>query len=235
MTVEEMRELEDLLARVPGNEVYDFEQAHGMLTAILVGPVPVMPRQWLPYIFSSTGEMPEFESQEQVEQLLLLLIKLNNHIASQLERLDFRLPATCANHGEGRKINMEPWCESFFQGVEFWGPQWLEREDDGPEIDFYLYPIAYFTHPECEKKRMMSEKSAEQIAQIEERFISQIPLCVCNIGQRWREYIYERGGGERIDRPEKSVKACIRIRQAALCLCGSGLHYSICCGPSSNN
>ena len=50
----------------------------GFLTAIVIGPEPILPSEWLPVVWGS--DEPDFENAEQAERVLGLILGRDNEI-----------------------------------------------------------------------------------------------------------------------------------------------------------
>jgi len=84
---EEYAELDDLLLSegLPESTM-DVCAAEGFLTAIAIGPVTVMPDQWLPCIFGSEAdEPPELPSPKVVRRLIDLIMRLYTSVIVTFE------------------------------------------------------------------------------------------------------------------------------------------------------
>ncbi len=73
---------EFLLSGACNDDAMSVDQVHGLLTAIVCGPEPVLPSEWIPAVF---GEEPEFASVEEDEQIMALLMRMNNEIVNCLD------------------------------------------------------------------------------------------------------------------------------------------------------
>ncbi|MDG5815818.1 YecA family protein [Chitinispirillales bacterium ANBcel5] len=233
MIISDLKKLEYALSEIPGEEVYNLEQVHGMLTAILTGPSVVMPSDWVPYVFSSEGKMPNLEH-EKTENLISLLMKLNNHIASQLDSRDFVPLIGCEEEGGKPYPDPHPWCLSFLEGMSLWGEEWVEGEDDDSVLIDLLTPIVYFADIK-DKRELRTKKSKKDIEKIELDLIEDIPRCVWNIREYWRKRVC--GEDPEMDNEEYEVLEFSKEDFFAngLCLCGSGKQFDRCCWKNSHN
>ena len=146
MNKKQLHELENLLSEMPGDEVYNLEQVHGMLTAIVIGPDLIMPSEWLPYVFNRKGEMPEFDSMEQVDKLMPLLMEMHNFIINKLNTKKFLPLMGHQVTDEEKKSDPLPWCKGFLGGACFWGEEWLQEEDDDSELLQLITPVRSEEH-----------------------------------------------------------------------------------------
>ncbi len=76
--------LEHYLDSRAAQNAMHMEVLDGFLCALITGPVPVRPEEYLPYIFG--GKMPEFSSQEQSDEIMGALAQHWSYIESVLKR-----------------------------------------------------------------------------------------------------------------------------------------------------
>ncbi|HLI17587.1 MAG TPA: UPF0149 family protein [Rhodanobacteraceae bacterium] len=84
---EEIDELDKfLLSDATSDETMVMSGLDGYLTAIVIGPKTVMPSLWLPQVWGSTlDDAPEFESAEQAQHILTLIMRHMNGIVWSLQ------------------------------------------------------------------------------------------------------------------------------------------------------
>lgn len=81
---QELLELDDILARDDVVETsMDIGMLHGYLTALVIGPVTVMPSLWVPRVWDYRhGEAaPAFESMAVAQRAMELVMRMNNEIS----------------------------------------------------------------------------------------------------------------------------------------------------------
>ncbi|HRQ64300.1 MAG TPA: UPF0149 family protein [Xanthomonadaceae bacterium] len=84
LTDDQIDRLQSLLMREDlGDNVMDIEALDGFLSALIVGPAPVLPSEYLPEIFD--GSMPQWDSAEQAVETISLIQSLWNHIVGRLD------------------------------------------------------------------------------------------------------------------------------------------------------
>lgn len=116
------------------------DELHGFLTAIVCAPDPVIPSQWLPDVWRME-EGPQFESTEQARDIVGLIMRMYNEIASVLlageEFGPLMLEKTLAS---GKSIVVaQGWCWGFMEGVRSQYEAWEPHLD---AIDELLLPVA---------------------------------------------------------------------------------------------
>jgi len=84
---EELEELDQfLLSEAVSDEAMLLDTLDGYLTAIVIGPATILPSQWLPGIWGeSEDDAPEYESMEQAQRILELVMRHMNGIIWTLQ------------------------------------------------------------------------------------------------------------------------------------------------------
>lgn len=84
---EEIDELDQfLLSDSTSEETMVMSCLDGYLTAVVVGPKTVMPSRWLPGVWGPTeADAPEFETTEQAQRILTLIMRHMNGIVWSLQ------------------------------------------------------------------------------------------------------------------------------------------------------
>lgn len=125
----ELDELESLLAsdRVP-DDCMSLEMLDGYLAAVVVAPNPVLPEQWLPGVWSDSGELPEGAG---VQRLLALVLRYHDELAQTLGDPEGWEPFCYATEaGEETTRLGDEWMTGFELGLELWGEDWRDQLDD---------------------------------------------------------------------------------------------------------
>ncbi len=132
ITDEEVQELENFLFgdTVP-EECMTLSEIDGFLTALAAGPVLIPPSEWLPVVWQGDG--PVFETPQELERVLALILALNARIVETLGKGEIA-PMFNIEMDEDDNELMTPdgWCWGFMQGVmlreEAWQPL-IDSED----------------------------------------------------------------------------------------------------------
>jgi uncharacterized protein len=127
----ELEELESFLLFESGLEQpMELETIDGFLTAIVVGPVTVMPDELLPWIWdtSGNGASPQFQSKEQETLIIGILMKLMNLTVAQFEEEPDGykpLPDRIYYVEESSmRRAVHRWSLGFMLGVRKWSESW---------------------------------------------------------------------------------------------------------------
>jgi uncharacterized protein len=127
----ELEELESFLLFESGLEQpMELETIDGFMTALIVGPEPVIPGEWLPWIWdtSGNGASPQFQSTEQETLIIGILLRLMNLTVAQFEeepdgykplpdRIYYVEESSTRRAARG-------WSMGFMLGVKIWSTSW---------------------------------------------------------------------------------------------------------------
>ena len=148
---EEYARLDDfLLDRIDEEEdttdkdegVLGISELDGLFTAIVSGPVAVMPSKWLPAVYGDFE--PVWRDEEEFQEILSLMMRHMNGIAGMLMDApeDFE-PIFLEREVEGRLYTIvDEWCEGYLRGVHLALDDW---DKGGEAMSVLLTPILAFT------------------------------------------------------------------------------------------
>jgi uncharacterized protein len=129
LSEDELDELEALLAsdRVP-DECMSLEMLDGYLAAVVVAPLPLDTEDWLPGVWSDSGDLPEGAG---VQRLLELVLRYHDELVLTLGDPEGWEPF-CYAPEEGDDITRlgDEWMTGFELGLELWDEDWREQLDD---------------------------------------------------------------------------------------------------------
>ena len=186
----------------------ELEALDGFFTALIVGPELIPPSFYLPVLWGGDGEGPDYDSLEQAEYVMGLLMRHWNTIAKRLQRNYPCMPVLA--HGtawpRGRR-----WAEGFSRGVGLSFEAWEPLMED-EQLATFLAPIIALEEDDPE----LLERSPG--LEDREKMLSAALLGVHGM------YVYWRG------RADAGVSAARKIGRNEPCPCGSGKKYKRCCG-----
>jgi uncharacterized protein len=208
-----------LMSDVTPEACMDISMLDGFFTALLIGPNTILPSLWLPTVWGETAEDPmEFESTEQMQHVLGLLMRMYNERALDLrEGEDVFDPLIFEREHEGKTVSViDEWCTGFMRGVQMdaqgWDPLFQSEEDAA-----LLTPmILYGTQTGLEQLESNADLRARH-----QQLADAIGICVVGIRDYWL--------------PQRKSTATFKRESAKvgrndLCPCGSGKKYKKCCG-----
>ncbi|MEZ5934849.1 MAG: UPF0149 family protein [Alphaproteobacteria bacterium] len=188
--------------------VMELEALDGFFTALIVGPDLIPPSLYLPVMWGGDGAGPDFDSLEQAEHVMGLLMRHWNTIARRLRRGYPCMPLLA--HGaawpKGRR-----WAEGFSRGIgldfEAWEPL-IDHEEHAQ----LLAPIIMLERddPELVERPPGSEDR--------NKMLGAALLAAHGIDLFWR------------DHASADTSAARKIGRNEPCPCGSGKKYKRCCG-----
>jgi uncharacterized protein len=117
----ELKQLSNFLNSLPDKtKAMSLTKLHGFLCALISAPDLVMPSKWQPVVFG--GGAPEFESMEDAQKILGLLMQLNNQVGCQLQGkhvFEFLLwkDNKKASYENCSRDLLADWCAGYLQGI----------------------------------------------------------------------------------------------------------------------
>jgi len=185
----------------------------GLLTAVVSGPVMVPPSVWIPAIWGDVE--PQWQNEQQVQQVMGLLMRHMNGIAGMLveQPEDFE-PMFEERLFDDKVVTIvDEWCEGYMRGVGLAGGDW---ELDSEEIMRLLKPIAAFTEGTDWVGHNLERQEMELLQE-------QIAPSVRALHAYWLDRRSEgaQNAPVRHDGP--------KVGRNDPCPCGSGKKYKKCC------
>ncbi len=140
LTVEEIRALDELLQRLPADQMMSLDGMDGYLTAFAVGPAALraLPTgDWLPAIWGgdtagAEEEAAPFNSNRQRKNTVVLALRHLRHLAQQLHTAPAAWEPifSIAEQGADEWTDARDWCMGFLQAVDLvpdaWGTVWTK-------------------------------------------------------------------------------------------------------------
>lgn len=206
-------EPEEAFADAVDEGTLNISELDGFFTAIVSGPVPVMPSRWLPALWGDV--QPRWETEKAYERVVSLLTRHMNGIVNSLMDPEFEFePLFLEREVDGKLYTIvDEWCVGYLRGVELAQAQWSEGEE---ELADYLAPILLFADEEgWETLKALSLDETVALQQ-------EIPPAVRAIHTYWLER-------REAYRDQPAVRSEPRVGRNAPCPCGSGKKYKKCC------
>jgi uncharacterized protein len=203
----------DRIAAAGGDEgILDVSELDGFLTALVSGPNVIVPSRWLPALWG--GEEPVWESADQFQEILGLIVRHQNSIAAMLlhDPQSFE-PMFGESKVEGKTyLVVDDWCHGYMRGVGLDANAWSTSD---AEIEELLRPIRLWGTEEGWRK-IDAMSDADQ-----EREQNAIPQSVRALHKYW----LDRRAPEFVPIRRASPK----VGRNDPCPCGSGKKYKHCC------
>ena len=167
LTDEELDELDRYL-RAHGDEGrLLLDGVHGMLSAIAVGPLEVLPDEWLPEVLHDP-----FADETEGNRVLELLAKLNDSIRIELDVDAYEPILGEVDTDTGPVLSAAGWCEGFSRGIDLRAGLWEKRLADDPHLMELLGPVMALAvdegilNAEAEFEKLTDEEYDECLAQV---------------------------------------------------------------------
>ncbi len=224
ITDHELDELQDfLLSDAVPERVMLLDTLGGFFTALVIGPGTVLPSTWLPFVWDMSGrkEEPKFETLEQAQRIVELLMKMMNSFVMKLSTYpDYYepRPGTMAlESDETRDFLIKQWATGFMIGVNgsgtAWDPLLLDKQ-----FLMLLTPI-YLLSLRADDTLPLEPEMC--------RVWERVPECLRGINEFWLPY---RRGEMATGKGMALAIEAERIGRNDPCLCGSGKKFKKCCG-----
>ncbi|RLA02395.1 MAG: YecA family protein [Gammaproteobacteria bacterium] len=194
--------------------VLDVSELDGLFTALVSGPVSVVPSKWLPLVWGDFE--PVWDSQEAFQEIFSLMIRHMNSIVHLLiEYPEEFEPLFLGREVEGNSYTIvDEWCEGYQRGVELNQESW---DTAGAEMAELFVPIFAFTPETNWRGHDLNDKEKEITRQA-------IVPNVRKIHAYWLDRRAESGPATQPIR-----RSTPRVGRNDLCPCGSGKKYKKCC------
>ena len=154
---------------------------HGLLSALAVGPMQVLPEEWLPEVLHEP-----FQDEEEGNRVLALLAKLNDSISAELD-VDAYEPILGEVETEaGPVLSAAGWCEGFSRGIDLRAGLWEKRLADDPPLMEMLGPVMALA---VDEGILSAEAEFEKLTDDEyDDCLAQLPAVLAAVGQYWYQH-----------------------------------------------
>ena len=194
--------------------VIDVSELDGLFTALVSGPVSVVPSQWLPLVWGDFE--PVWGSQEAFQEILSLMIRHMNSIVHLLiEYPEEFEPLFLEREVEGNTYTIvDEWCEGYWRGVELSREKWNAA---GAEMAELFVPIFAFTPETNWRGHDLTDKEKEITRQ----------AITPNVRKIHAYWLARRPDPVSVAQPVR--RDTPRVGRNDPCPCGSGKKYKKCC------
>lgn len=225
LTDEDYDFLELVLDSLESVDAMNLEMVDGFFASLICAPQLVLPSQYMPEVLGGEGEA--YESQEQAERFLTVLMAHWNHIVHTLLSDDIYLPILMED-STGVALGND-WAKGFARGMDFHPADWMELLDD-EEHGGAMVPIFALAHEQNPDPEMRPYQEAIDEDQREHL------LAGLAVGTK-QVYEYFEPHRKMEARAKAAGKTYRRegpkISRNAPCPCGSGKKYKQCCGKTT--
>lgn len=153
---------------------------HGLLSALSVGPVQVLPEEWLPEVLHDA-----FADEDEGNRVLALLAKLNDSITAELEVDAYEPILGEVDTEAGPVLSAAGWCEGFSRGIDLRAVLWEKRLADDPPLMELLGPVMALA---VDEGILSAEAEFEKLSDDEyDDCLAQLPAVLMAVNQYWSE------------------------------------------------
>jgi uncharacterized protein len=227
LTDAEFDRLADFLKSCKGGKAMNLEELDGFFAALIAGPENVMPSECYPEVFG--GEMSdacEFNSIDEANEILALMMRQWNKIASTLSKGEIHVPQIFED--ENGELHGNDWARGFMRGVQMRHDAWSELIND-EKYGGSLSPMMMLYHEHDEDPELRPDPITPDKR---EPVIAYMAAGLMNAYEYFRKKDREDDLG--VDAPEPRRNAS-KVGRNDPCPCGSGKKYKKCCGGATVN
>lgn len=225
LTDEDYDFIESVLDGLKSEKAMNLEMVDGFIAALICAPQLVMPSQYLPEIIG--GEDEAYESLEQAERFMSVLMSHWNHIARTLQDNEIYLPILLED-SNGVALGND-WANGFVRGMDFHPVDWVELLDDEAHGGA-MVPILALAHEHDPDPKMRPYKEPID----EERRELLLAGLAAGTTKIYKYFAPHRKMEARAKASEKTYRReGPKIGRNSPCPCGSGKKYKQCCGKST--
>jgi uncharacterized protein len=224
LTESDLDHLGRFLMNCKGGKAMNIEELDGFFAALIVGPEIILPSEYMPEVFGSeTPETYQFESLEEANEILGLMMRHWNDIAGTLSKGKVYFPLLQLD--ENGEENGNDWARGFIRGTRMRQDGWVELladEDHGG----CMIPMMMLYHQHDEDPSMRPEPIGPEQRK---KVISSMAASLVEA------HLYFRQDGQpqvSTLRPEPQ-HANVKIGRNDPCPCGSGKKFKRCCGGAT--
>ncbi len=226
LTDAELDRLGDFLKSCKGGKAMNLEELDGFFSALIAGPEPVMPSEYNREVFGGEmSEVVEFASLDEANEILGLLMRHWNKIASTLYKGEIHIPLIFED--DKGDLHGNDWARGFMRGMHLRHDGWAELVNDD-ERGGCLIPTLALYHEHDEDPEMRTDPITPDKR---EQVIAGMAVGLLGAYKYFRE---QREGDLEVDAPE-SRPSTPKIGRNDPCPCGSGKKYKKCCGGAVVN
>jgi uncharacterized protein len=219
----ELDRLEELLdSAVFKDEAMQLDELQALICAVVSGPETIPSSVWLT---AALGEDPAYESAQQANEMLSLVMGFYNSIADALQQDEPWELILYPFADDPEELDFAAWADAYIYGTQL-GNDWYEcagdQSEDLSELLQSLFLLNGMLREDAEKNHERWISSADEKEAIS-RAQEELPELVSTIYDFWRvRRLSGEGGSVRRD--------ALSVADDESCPCGSGKKYQHCCG-----
>ena len=175
----ELDELDRYLRAHTGEGDLLLDGVHGLLSALAVGPLLVLPDEWLPEVLHEP-----FADEHEGNRVLALLAKLNDSIVAELEVEAYEPILGEVEMEGGPMLSAAGWCEGFSRGIDLRAGLWEGRLAEDPQLMELLGPVMALA---VDEGILSADTEFEKLSDDEyDECLAQVPAVLGAVNQYWQ-------------------------------------------------
>ncbi|MEN6585426.1 MAG: UPF0149 family protein [Sulfuricella sp.] len=218
ITDAELKQLESALASpVFKGKALSLDRLQGFLCAVVSSPDTILPSKWLP---DALGGSPEYESMEQAQAIMGLLMRFYNDVAKTL--LEGQPPKLILKPRAptDSQPDYQAWCEGYILGWALSTQEWLRPGNEA--LKKLTFPILFLSGAFREDVQSKGKTyiADEEDLKMQQECADTLPGAVAAI---YNFFLSRRS-------PAPVKRETPKVGRNELCPCGSGKKFKQCCG-----
>ncbi|MFC5581527.1 YecA family protein [Rhodanobacter terrae] len=175
----ELDELDRYLRAHTGEGDLLLDGVHGLLSALAVGPLLVLPDEWLPEVLHEP-----FADEDEGNRVLALLAKLNDSISAELDVEAYEPILGEIEMETGPMLSAAGWCEGFSRGIDLRAALWENRLAEDPQLMELLGPVMALA---VDEGVLSADTEFEKLSDEEyDECLAQVPAVLGAVNQYWQ-------------------------------------------------
>ncbi|CAM5292122.1 YecA/YgfB family protein [Rhodanobacter lindaniclasticus] len=175
----ELDELDRYLRAHTGEGDLLLDGVHGLLSALAVGPLLVLPDEWLHEVLHEP-----FDDENEGNRVLALLAKLNDSIVAELDVDAYEPILGEVESDAGPVLSAAGWCEGFSRGIDLRASLWESRLAEDPQLMELLGPVMALA---VDEGILRAEAEFEKLSDDEyDDCLGQVPAVLHAVNQYWQ-------------------------------------------------
>jgi uncharacterized protein len=175
----ELDELDRYLRAHTGEGDLLLDGVHGLLSALAVGPLLVLPDEWLPEVLHEP-----FADEDEGNRVLALLAKLNDSISAELDVEAYEPILGEIEMETGPMLSAAGWCEGFSRGIDLRAALWENRLAEDPQLMELLGPVMALA---VDEGVLSADTEFEKLTDEEyDECLAQVPAVLGAVNQYWQ-------------------------------------------------
>ena len=162
----------------------DLSSLDGFMAGLIVGPMPILPSEWLPVVWQ--GEDPVFEDEVEAERVLAAIMGRYNQIAESLASSPTTFAPIFWEDDEGEPL-VSDWAHGFMHAVslrtEIWDP--LLNDEDAALLLIPIGMMASLATDDPDPEMLLPAEDMEEL--LEDIDMTMI-ACVIGLQTYWRDH-----------------------------------------------